>query len=135
MTARVRRVGTEVVIFVRLSALLGDGQVCDLSPASVLLFPDRIAVNNIERESVAKTSTHLYRRPSDDLQGKSGRRCRCCGQRWLRGTRFCLEAKCTTALEPAAVRDVISALPADERDERFASRYGLPTGGMRRKRR
>ena len=96
----------------------------------MLLVTDGIAVRYIERVCVA--STHLYRRPSDDLQGKPGRRCRWFDQQWLDGTRFCLDAKRTTALEPDAVRDEISALPAEDRDERLASRCGLQIGDMRR---
>ena len=59
MKAGMRRDATEVEIFVRLSALLGDGQVCYLSPAGVLLFPEGIAVKRIERVCVAYAGTHL----------------------------------------------------------------------------
>ncbi len=48
MKAGMRRDATEVEIHVRLSALLGDGQVCYPSSAVVLLFHQRIAVNHIE---------------------------------------------------------------------------------------
>ena len=83
-----------------------------------------------KRVSVAATGTHIYRRPSDALQGRPGPRCRCCNQQWLNGTRFCLDAECTTALEQGAVRDEIDAPPAGEREERLQSRYGLQSGDM-----
>ena len=110
--------------------LLEEGQVCYLSQAGVLLFPDRIEVKHIERVSVCATGTHLYRRPSAELLGVLGPRCRCCDQLWLHGTRFCLDGECTTALEQGAVRDEIDALPAEDRDERLYRRYGLQSGDM-----
>ena len=130
MKAGMRRESTEVEIHIRLPALLEEGQVCYLSPAGVLLFADRIEVKHIERVSVCATGTHLYRRPSEELQGVPGRRCGCCDQLWLYGTRFCLDAECTTALEQGAVRGEIDALPAGERDERLYRRYGLQSGDM-----
>ena len=85
MKAGMRRESTEVGIHILLPVLLEEGQVCDVSQAGVLLFPGRMRVKHIERVSVCATGTHLYRRPSAELLGVPGPRCRCCDKLWLHG--------------------------------------------------